>query len=534
MTSLTWASSTTPPPNTTKWTSICCGNNKFVAVGRDVGAAVYSTDGGDSWTTASSSIQNVVWNSVTFGIVQTFPKFVAISSNSTTVIMYSSDGINWYTSGISGEETGNWKSICRGNGYFVAVSSNSVYQVMYSQFGTAWSPITVTGASTDWRSVCYGNPSSIPTFVAVGTNAFMYSTDDGSTWTISSAITAGTWYSVSYGNSTFVAVGANGSNGICMASPDGINWTDHSYSPVADSPWYSVCFADNGTIADFVAVDGNGNSITSSDNGTSWTVNGIMPTGTWLSVTYDPIVNNLAAVSYDTTTNQGTYAVLLCFKEGSKILTDKGYVEIQNLRKGDSVQTLKDGFKKIVFLGKRIIEQNSLEERIKDQLYKYSSKEYPELFEELVLTGGHSILVDSLTDEERENMRITMFDLFKGEDFEIDDKKCLLSYLNNKAEVYEKKGKHTIYHFALEGDYYKNYGVYANGLLVEACSQHIFLEYVHPDTTFCQRTLFYLLFILTHFSDITEFVKSKSMGLLKMRRKLKNEKDSFSEFHSIF
>ena len=534
MATLNWTSSGTAPPSSSLWTSVCFGDNILVAVGRNQGAAIYSTDGGDAWTTASSSIQNVVWNSVTFGIVQTFPKFVAISSNSTPVIMYSSDGINWDTSGISGEVTGNWTSICRGNGYFVAVSSNSLHQVMYSQFGIAWTAITVTGPPTDWRSVCYGNPSSNPTFVAVGTNGLMYSTDDGSTWTISSAPTDGTWYSVSYGNSTFVAVGANGTNGICMTSPDGITWTDHSSSPVADSPWYSVCFADNGTIADFVAVDGTGNSITSSDNGTSWTVNGSMPPGTWLSVTYDPTVNNLAAVSYDNTTlNQGTYA-LLCFKEGSKILTDKGYVAIENLRKGDSVQTLKDGFKKIVFLGKKRMEQKDVNERIKDQLYRYSSKEYPELFEDLVLTGGHSILVDSLTEEERENMRITMFDLFKGEDFEIDDKKCLLSYLNNKAEVYEKKGKHTIYHFALEGDYYKNYGVYANGLLVEACSQHIFLEYVHPDTTFCQRTLFYLVFILTHLSDITEFIKSKSMGLLKMRRKLKNEKDSFSEFHSVF
>jgi hypothetical protein len=43
--------------------------------------------------------------------------------------------------------------------------------------------------------------------------------------------------------------------------------------------------------------------------------------------------------------------------------------------------------------------------------------------------------------------------------------------------------------------------------------------------------LFYLLFILTYFNDITEFIKSKSMGLLKMRRKLKNE---YSEFHSVF
>jgi hypothetical protein len=47
----------------------------------------------------------------------------------------------------------------------------------------------------------------------------------------------------------------------------------------------------------------------------------------------------------------GMYAVL-CFKEGTKILTENGYILIENLRKGDCVQTLKDGLKKIEIIRK--------------------------------------------------------------------------------------------------------------------------------------------------------------------------------------
>ena len=42
---------------------------------------------------------------------------------------------------------------------------------------------------------------------------------------------------------------------------------------------------------------------------------------------------------------------------------------------------------------------------------------------------------------------------------------------DNRAEIYPVKRKMTIYNFALESDdIYRNYGVYANGLLVENCS----------------------------------------------------------------
>ena len=52
----------------------------------------------------------------------------------------------------------------------------------------------------------------------------------------------------------------------------------------------------------------------------------------------------------------------------------------------------------------------------------------------------------------------------------IHDKFSLLSYLNLKSTPYEETGVFNIWHFSLdENNIGQNYGVYANGLLVEAC-----------------------------------------------------------------
>jgi hypothetical protein len=61
----------------------------------------------------------------------------------------------------------------------------------------------------------------------------------------------------------------------------------------------------------------------------------------------------------------------------------------------------------------------------------------------------------------------------------ITDKKYRLpACIDHRATVYETAGTYTIYHLALENDnYYFNYGIYANGLLVETCSQRYLKEY---------------------------------------------------------
>ena len=163
---------------------------------------------------------------------------------------------------------------------------------------------------------------------------------------------------------------------------------------------------------------------------------------------------------------------VVCFKEGSKILTDKGYKPIQELRKGDLVQTSKNGYKAIFMIGKRDIEHIGSEERIKDQLYSCKQEQYPELLEELVITGCHSILVSDFKEGERERTRDV-----NGRIFVTDNKYRLPACVDMRASVYDKKGVHTIYHIALENDdYYMNYGVYANGLLVETCSKRYLKE----------------------------------------------------------
>jgi hypothetical protein len=161
-----------------------------------------------------------------------------------------------------------------------------------------------------------------------------------------------------------------------------------------------------------------------------------------------------------------------CFKEGTKILTDNGYVPIEQLRNGDNVKTLLHDFKPIVMIGEKTIHHPASEERIKDQLYKCSPHQYPELIEDLVLTGCHSILEEEFKDGEREKTQEVL-----GRIFATDDKYRLPACVDERTTVYEVPGDYKIYHIALEHeDYYMNYGIYANGLLVESCSQRYMVE----------------------------------------------------------
>jgi hypothetical protein len=182
--------------------------------------------------------------------------------------------------------------------------------------------------------------------------------------------------------------------------------------------------------------------------------------------------------------NVGTFALLpfpaspspttnvVCFKEGAQILTVDGYKKVEELRKGDLIQTVEHGFVPIDMIGKKQIHHGASANRIKDQLYLCN---HAEVFDELVLTGCHSILVeDFFSDEQREK---TM-EYNNGRVFITDNHYRLPAFLDDRSVVYEPAGTYTIYHFALENaDYYMNYGVYANGLLVETCSKRYLREY---------------------------------------------------------
>ena len=165
------------------------------------------------------------------------------------------------------------------------------------------------------------------------------------------------------------------------------------------------------------------------------------------------------------------YPFTPCFLEGSEILCQINgvdtYVPIESIKVGTLVKTSLDGYKKVEVIGNREIVNLATDDRIDERLYKCSPEKYPQLTKDLYLTGGHSILVDELTDTQREETMKQLTRLF------VTDKKYrLLACIDERAEPWNSAGTYTVWHFALENSSpTSNYGVYANGgLLVESSS----------------------------------------------------------------
>ena len=131
------------------------------------------------------------------------------------------------------------------------------------------------------------------------------------------------------------------------------------------------------------------------------------------------------------------------------------------------MKTSRDGYKKIELMGSGSLHNPGTEERIADRMYKCSPANYPELTEDLYITGNHCILVESLTDKQRQQLVKQM-----GKLYSTDDKYRLIACVDQRAEPLASEGVFPIWHLALEHeDIRMNYGIYVNGgLLVETCS----------------------------------------------------------------
>jgi hypothetical protein len=166
----------------------------------------------------------------------------------------------------------------------------------------------------------------------------------------------------------------------------------------------------------------------------------------------------------------------ICFLEGSKILClidqKETYLPIETIRKGTLVKTRFNGYKAVDMIGHSKIYNPGNKLHSKNRLYKLTPQKYPELTEDLIVTGCHSILVGELTNEQREKSKE-----FTGDIYITEDRYRLIACLDPKAEPYEKEGIHPIWHLALDNqDNYMNYGCYANGLLVETTSKRMMSE----------------------------------------------------------
>jgi len=163
----------------------------------------------------------------------------------------------------------------------------------------------------------------------------------------------------------------------------------------------------------------------------------------------------------------------VCLLEGTKILCLVGgaekYVPIETIRKGTLVKTLSSGYKAVEFVGTSKRYNPPTDERSVERLYVCTSDEYPEITEDVVLTGAHSILVEKLTPEQKEATKKVTEVLFVSE-----KKFRLMACLDSRAKPYTVEGTYNVWHLALEHtDRLMNYGMYANGLLVETASRRM-------------------------------------------------------------
>jgi hypothetical protein len=165
-----------------------------------------------------------------------------------------------------------------------------------------------------------------------------------------------------------------------------------------------------------------------------------------------------------------------CFLEGTKILcfenNQEVYRPVESLRKGDLVKTIYNGYMPIHMIGTTSIYNPGNDYRVTNRLYKCSREKYPTLFEDLYITGCHSILVPRMTQDQWDNTKAV-----NGNVYVTDKHYRLIACADEKADPFNKEGFMNIYHIALEhNDYYMNYGIYANGLLVESCSKRYLTE----------------------------------------------------------
>ena len=162
---------------------------------------------------------------------------------------------------------------------------------------------------------------------------------------------------------------------------------------------------------------------------------------------------------------------IVCFKKGTKILGENDtYIPIEELKIGDLVKTYKQGYQKII----KIAHSRSCDyvQSAYNQMYTYSRESNPDLTEDLHLTGGHSLLLDTLTDEESNDMKKIHWPT--KEEYMVEDKYKLLACFSRKLRMSTEQNAE-IYHLTLEPPENAKpshvYGIHANGILVESCSQ---------------------------------------------------------------
>lgn len=272
---LTWSYSPSAfPLNFKKWSKLYSDRNKtLIAVcsGTNSGdtstpsSIFISNDNGVSWLSGYTTDNDLIsepLNSIASGTV---PSFTNPKENTTLYLGTSTLNVSSIYYPILESETRDF--IHR----YVVVGSNNV--TYHSNTSSSWVSGSISGSNIDWQDIAFGKvtkgstnsldltASYVPTFVAVGSAAGIYSSD-GISWQRSTdpilssthrdlSSSRSNWTSIIYGKN-FVTIADSGSARIAYSS-DGKNWL--SARPPALNQWSDIAYNElNDT---YVAVSKN-------------------------------------------------------------------------------------------------------------------------------------------------------------------------------------------------------------------------------------------------------------------------------------
>lgn len=239
--------------------SVAASTNAIVTVGfnatSNVSSFLRSTDG-ELWNLSSSFSGQL--NDVDFGN----GLFLAVN-NSGTAYTSTNDGATWSQYSLAPGEICNGVRYANGL-WLVTGASGSSGRLRTSTTGLAgsWTTrISSINSNSALNKAIHGNDA----FVVVGNSGTIWRSTTGTSWSTVFSGTAANLNDVAHGSGLFVTVGA----GVVLTSPDGVTWTNRSFTP---DTLTSVVYAGEHFLATAaLSTSGNGSTYYVSSDGIQWT-----------------------------------------------------------------------------------------------------------------------------------------------------------------------------------------------------------------------------------------------------------------------
>jgi photosystem II stability/assembly factor-like uncharacterized protein len=445
-----------------------------VAAGITSGAnavVYYSTNGGQSWTLSSAAFPLIATPFQTLASNSGSNIILGINNGNDCAVYYSTNNGVSFSLGflLATVVSESVRNVAINGTTLIAVTQEGANSVIRNSLdsGSTWN-IRFTQAFLTGSSLSLSGTNALFTAGSAGNGFIRYSSDSGSTWNIPTStplLTSVNLVRVSISGSVGMIGGnASGNSFIWYTSDGGNNWSSSTFSQANTTIIASISASGtNGLIAINTSVAGTGVLYYSTNSGVTWTLANSYASTNLNNGSLDgsrAIVGTSSGIYYTSTP--------LCYEANTLILTvendEEVYKKVSELKVGDLVKTYKRGNKMVKLLRsfkyKPLNKDNNLN-------FLYRMKENG-----VILTAGHSILVDELTEEEKSNNAKYRFSQT------IEDKKLLLACSSNRFEKIDDDLEYELCHFALENDNVtEHYGVYINdGILSESCSEAALLK----------------------------------------------------------